>query len=658
MKKAGCRLYDYGISLLIYFGLIFNSGVYAQRAVDSLELAVERSEGIDKIKALNNLAGALLEYDLDESMDVAGKALELAGDKEFLEEKARAQKIIADALYYQTDYLQAIEYYKASAETEKELHGEWSENYQNRLGDVGFCYNERAMYDKAIEYYNMALEIARKRNDREEMGTNLNNLGQSYFAQGDFSKAITYFDQTLQIDRDRQIDEYISIDLNNIGKVYFTWGKYGQALEYYFEALDKAVAVGNEHMQAIRNSNIGQVYLAVNDYENALKHFNIALDLDRKLGNTGKLGIRYSHIGMLHLRKGHYNKAQEYFLNAIRIFESQNMTSSRVITLNHLGDLMKVKNDYTGALGYYQQSLSISEKAGMKAEMLRNLKSISDVYQKMADFQKAFEFLTRHSILKDTVFNEEKYRQVAEFEARYETEKKERENLVLRNEARLQRNQKVIFIISGAALLMIAVILFFLLNVKRKSLRKSRLLYEKDNQLHQLVLEKKEKENQHLQEVLFAEEQINMLQKEKLQQKSRELSTSTLLILNKNEALDNLRKIAGQAIKNENIDKKECLRNLVKEIDANTDLDEQWDQFKIHFESVHKGFFRRLTDHCPSLTHNDLKLCAYLRMNLSSKEIARMLHISSESVATKRYRLRKKLGLGNEENLVTFIGKF
>nr|NQU91355.1 hypothetical protein [Bacteroidota bacterium] len=60
----------------------------------------------------------------------------------------------------------------------------------------------------------------------------------------------------------------------------------------------------------------------------------------------------------------------------------------------------------------------------------------------------------------------------------------------------------------------------------------------------------------------------------------------------------------------------------------------------------------------PNLTQNELKLCSYLRMNLSTKEIAQMLNISLESVTTKRYRLRKKLQLENEENLVEFIGGF
>jgi DNA-binding CsgD family transcriptional regulator len=276
----------------------------------------------------------------------------------------------------------------------------------------------------------------------------------------------------------------------------------------------------------------------------------------------------------------------------------------------------------------------------------------------MGETAKAFSYYRKFSAIKDSIFNEEKHRQLAEFEARYETEKKEKENELLRQDASIQRKQKTIFILSGTAALLLAFSFMILFSMKRKSLIQNRILHEKENQLHKLDIEKKEKENQHLQDVLFAEEQINKLQTEKLQQKNRELSTSTVHILNKNEVLGNIRKMASDWLKDEGFDKNKNLKNLIREVDHNTDLDTQWEQFKLHFESVHKGFFERLLKKFPRLTPNELKLCAYLRMNLSTKEIAQMLNISAESVTTKRYRLRKKLNLEKDDNLVGFVGGF
>ena len=84
-------------------------------------------------------------------------------------------------------------------------------------------------------------------------------------------------------------------------------------------------------------------------------------------------------------------------------------------------------------------------------------------------------------------------------------------------------------------------------------------------------------------------------------------------------------------------------------------LDEDWEQFAIHFDKVHADFLARLREQFPQLTPRDHKLCAFLRMNLSSKEIAPLLYISVRGVEISRYRLRKKLELDADANLTEFL---
>jgi len=628
------------------------SPIFAQKEV------FKKSTFQHDVSSLNDSAEALLDSDLDKSIIYAKQALEISGGRNTNIQNARSQRIIADAWYYKNEYLKAIEFYMASAETEKIINGPLSENYQLRLSDVGFCYTSLAMYNKADTYYLQSLEIARTRGDTSEMASNLNNLGFNAGGLGNYGKAISYFDQTLSLDRKRKNDEDISVDLNNIGKVYFSWKKFDKSLEYYQESLNRAIVAGNENMQAVRLSNIGQAYESMDEIGKALDYLNQALELDKKLGNTKKVGIRYSHLGVVYLKQGKYQEAYQSLTEAIGIFEETNNISSKIITLNHLGNLMNTRGQYSEALNYFNESLKLSEQFGLKAQQLRSIKSISSIYKKIGEFENALGFFESFTQLKDSVFNEEKHRQLAEFEARYETEKKEKENELLRQDASIQRKQKIIFIVSGVALLFIAVSFIILFSYKRKSLLQNQKLHEKENQLHQLDIEKKEKENQHLQDVLFAEGQINKLQTEKIQQKNRELSTATIHILNKNEVLGNIRKMAGDWMRDGDFNKIKSMKKLIREVKNNTDLDEQWNQFKLHFESVHKGFFERLIQEFPTLTQNELKLCAYLRMNLSTKEIAQMLNIGTESVTTKRYRLRKKLTLDKEENLVGFIGGF
>jgi DNA-binding CsgD family transcriptional regulator len=97
------------------------------------------------------------------------------------------------------------------------------------------------------------------------------------------------------------------------------------------------------------------------------------------------------------------------------------------------------------------------------------------------------------------------------------------------------------------------------------------------------------------------------------------------------------------------------LRQVTRTIETDIQLDNNWEQFEIYFDQVHENFFKRLRQKYPDLTPKDQKLCAYLRMNLSTKEIAPLLNISVRGVEISRYRVRKKLGIDSDTNLVAFI---
>ncbi|MBU2996635.1 hypothetical protein KO500_09320 [Cellulophaga baltica] len=146
------------------------------------------------------------------------------------------------------------------------------------------------------------------------------------------------------------------------------------------------------------------------------------------------------------------------------------------------------------------------------------------------------------------------------------------------------------------------------------------------------------------------------IKNEKLNQdidsKNRELAISTMSIVKKNELL---RKIKKEL---KNVKAKEDLASAIELIDTNLNNNKDWKFFKQAFNNADKDFMDKIKVAHPDLTPNDLKFCAYLRLNLSSKEIAPLLNISTKSVETKRYRLRKRMNLLHDDSLVDYILKF
>ncbi len=163
-----------------------------------------------------------------------------------------------------------------------------------------------------------------------------------------------------------------------------------------------------------------------------------------------------------------------------------------------------------------------------------------------------------------------------------------------------------------------------------------------------------EKEKEEVQEEIEQIKQENLLKEIKL--KNHELASSTLLLVQKNQTINTLRNKfdeLNEIIKNPTV--KRELRKIVSIFRDDLNLEEDWDKFGLYFDQVHRDFNRKLKSRYPNLTTKDHKLCAYLKMNLTTKEIAPLLNISVRGVEISRYRLRKKLDLDRNINLNQFF---
>ncbi len=156
------------------------------------------------------------------------------------------------------------------------------------------------------------------------------------------------------------------------------------------------------------------------------------------------------------------------------------------------------------------------------------------------------------------------------------------------------------------------------------------------------------------------EQEVLQLKEEKIQSELRHvnnlLAASTMNLVVKNEFIEGIKEQLNEVKKKgRNYETKQALEQIVKEIDTTLRLQEDWAQFKHHFDRVHGDFLSRLRDEFIELTPNDQKLCAFLRLNLNTKEIANLMSISLRGVEVARYRLRKKLDLRKGQNLSKFI---
>ena len=200
------------------------------------------------------------------------------------------------------------------------------------------------------------------------------------------------------------------------------------------------------------------------------------------------------------------------------------------------------------------------------------------------------------------------------------------------------------FLSNSLILIYVLVVLALLLSIhvvykRYYKKQRNKLLQESERELELKKLEYKEQKMRHENEKLLQD----------IENKNRELAISTMSLIKKNEFLNTIKSELKEKNDGQN------LKPVIKIIDKNLNNTDDWKFFQEAFNNADKDFLKKIKSLHPDLTPNDLRLCAYLRLNLSSKEIAPLLNISPRSVEVKRYRLRKKMNLEHDDSLTNYI---
>ena len=250
-------------------------------------------------------------------------------------------------------------------------------------------------------------------------------------------------------------------------------------------------------------------------------------------------------------------------------------------------------------------------------------------------FENGLSYFRKHKQYYDSVYNEMKRKEVAGHQLKFRTMEKEKENELLRKQAELQEarisSQFIIGIILIAVLLLSIWVLY--LTFKRNKVRQ---------ELANQRLENEQNEKHYLEKELTF--------------KNQELVNFALQIVEKNDFMTEVTKEIDKLSKN-GATGYEKVKELSKKLKANYIINKHQKEFDAHVNSVYESFYNKLEDKYPDLTQNEKRLAALLRLKLSSKEISSITGISSKSVDMSRYRLRKKLGLDTEDNLIEVLNQ-
>jgi tetratricopeptide (TPR) repeat protein len=507
--------------------------------------------------------------------------------------------------------------------------------------------------DQAAEFAQQAIEIYSELNNNTGRASCLNLVGVINYSRGKYAEALSYYIEVLKIYESIGDSANIAKIYNNIGNTYYRQQEDAKALTFYERSNAVYSRLGNKSGQMDAVNNIAMVLMEQKKYQEALSNYRQAEQFARETNNKKLLASIYQNMAICFRYQNDISRAKEYYERSYSLKLELDDADGICSSLTGLAIVARQSGDPKKAIALGNKVLETSLKAGLLDRTNGAYEIIYQSYESLKDFPNAYKYRTHFTTTKDSLFNLEKTKQISEIQTKYETEKKEQQILLLTKEAEVQaaiKNRAILV----ASLLVVVLLLGaygYRLKTQNAKIRNEKL--QAENRL-------KEEENLRLAEELKAETEFNRIQAEKHQleidYKNREMTSAALYVVQRNEILSDLKEKMTTLVEDKTI--KESIKPLLKLIDSNLDLDNDWDKLKMHFDQVHPGFFERLKTEYPELTQTELKHIAYMKINLASKEIARLLNIGLKAIQMSRYRIKKKMNLPEEVNLIDFINNF
>lgn len=364
-------------------------------------------------------------------------------------------------------------------------------------------------------------------------------------------------------------------------------------------------------------ASIGLNYFNSNDTESAEEYTLKAIELSEK-SDSSELDIFYLNLANIQIAKKNFGKAHEILLNTENFCKNKLSLGGLKLTS---ASLYISSKEYDKALDNIEEVLKIGISLNSYALLKEAYYMRSCINEEFGEYRQALNDYKKSEFYSNYLFNKEKIDSLQQLKYASEFHIREAELIDHNNKTKISA---IIIIIISITIVIIVFCSIFIIRSKFNN-----------------ILSKK-----------------NVLEKN-LELKNRELISKTLFIIEKNEAINSaINELVS--LKNElrNITKKDYLQNCISKL-KNVSEENSLSSFETYFNNVYESFYTNLKKDFNELTPSDLRMCALLRLNLTSKEISAILNQSVGSIDVTRSRIRKKLGLtDNNENLVKFLSKY
>lgn len=484
----------------------------------------------------------------------------------------------------------------------------------------------------SFQYADKALEIAANSKNKQLHSQALMSIGNISFFQGLLDLSFQHYSKALVINKETGNINGIANALTNLGGILLQLLEFEEAKRYFHEALPLFLDLAEKRGDTIPPfqvisiyNNLGIAHENLNEFNLAIDYYHRGISLASRIPHQQKnLAMLHNNLGSIHMKMGDFDEAFKNMDAALRIRKEINDKAGEASSYRMLGILYKSQKNFELALSNFYNGYNLAAEVGSTSILSSLNEQLFEVFNLLNQSDSALKY---HILLKQSSDELKSKETLLEF-SRMEITSQFQEKENIRNIE--QRKQKMRYLFIAILLLLVAVILGLLYVLSQSRLRRLSLL----NNNIQLASEKAALEKAAL--------------TKELEIKNKELTTNVIYQIRKNELINN---IADKLMTNRHNFKKEnqsLIKDIISELESSME-DNIWMEFETRFHNVHNEFYAKLNEINPDLTPNERRLCAFLRLNMSTKEISSITGQSLKSIDVARTRLRQKLNLTNAE---------
>lgn len=349
--------------------------------------------------------------------------------------------------------------------------------------------------DSALFYYQLNESLVYEYDQPEELGRYHNNLGNLYQVRNQKLQAYEHYLEALDFFKQADNPKEVANAQNNIAINFLLDGEFRKGLSYLFRAYHLRDSIGSEYGVIGSLANIGVTYKDLEMYDSASYYLEESLERSKKIDNTRGIALALNNLSLVSKKAGDLDKSETYLKDAIALNHRLGSKSGLMSCYVNISGLLLRKQEFTGALAYADSTSKISDEIGALNYKKSAVQIMGQVHQELGNYEVAIKYFAEHDVLKDSIYNIEKTRQIQELEGKYQSSQKDIQiaslELAKKNAAlslATSNNQRNIFISAFIIFFIVAGFLFYRYQSKKKN---ADLLTLKNNQIT-MALEERE----------------------------------------------------------------------------------------------------------------------------------------------------------------------